>query len=436
MNLRLWLAARFLSHGPKAPLAGAASTELEPSGFRKMILLGGSLGLPAILSIVGLAIGVASLTVAMAVVSGFESTLKGALIDVFGHLLVVKTGDDPISLESATEKLKSSLPDFAGVTPFITLEAIVVGQQKLNGVIIQGVDAKTVDSVLRLRERVVRGEFVLGRTTKDPAEVPKALVGKALAKRFGLELGQQFKAVLPRPSPRDTAAFLSTVATFEVSGIIDFCKADYDERTVLTSLAEARTLGNLKAPFTGLRVKLQDADRAPQAAIRLTRALGPTWWITDWSEGNRNLFRAIEYERIPIFLVILIMVIAASFNVASNISIGVLRRTPDIAILRALGFSKRDVASLFRTQGLLFGVLGVLAGLVLGAILAGIFVWLETTFQLLPAEVYKLNNIGVEFKLLDMSVVVITAIVICLVASLGPAARAANLDPVEGLRRE
>lgn len=440
MNLRLWLASRFLSHGPA--ISAAQNTSTQPatatnvSGRKKSRLSGIRLGLPAILSIVGLAIGVASLTVAMAVVSGFEATLKGALIDVFGHLLVVKMGDGPISLEKATTKLKSALPDFAGITPFITLEAIVVGQAKLNGVIIQGVDPATVDTVLHLRDRVVRGKFELGRHTGDPAETPKALVGKALAKRFGLDLGQKFKAVLPRPNPRDSAAFISTVANFEVSGIIDFGKADYDERTVLTSITEARALGNLKAPFTGLRVKLRDPERAPQAAIDLTRALGPSWWITDWSEGNRNLFRAIKYERIPIFLVILIMVIAASFNVASNISIGVLRRTPDIAILRALGFSKRDVAGVFRAQGLLFGVLGVLAGLVLGAIMAGIFVWLEKSFQLLPAEVYKLNNIGVEFKFWDISIVVVTAIAICLLASLSPAARAANLDPVEGLRRE
>lgn len=413
-KLRIWLAARFLSHGPSATA-------------RKI-------GLPAALSIVGLAIGVASLTVAMAVVSGFEATLKGALIDVFGHLLVVKMGDDQISVEKSTEKLKAVLPDFVAATPFITLEAIIVGQQKLNGVIIQGIDDASVDAVLNLRPRVVRGKFEVGK--KNGSQVAKALVGKALAKKFGLDIGKQFKAVLPKPSARDSAAFVTTVATFEVSGIVDFGKADYDERTVLTSLSEARTLGGLRVPFTGLRVKLQDADRAPQAAIDLTRAFGSGWWISDWSEGNRNLFRAIKYERIPIFLVILIMVIAASFNVASNIFIGVLRRTSDIAILRALGFSKREIAQLFRAQGLVFGFLGVVAGLILGGILAGIFVWLERAFQLLPPEVYKLNNIGVEFKAFDISIVVVVAILICVVASLSPAARAANLDPVEGLRHE
>lgn len=437
MNFRLWLAARFLSHGvsPAAMKESSRPTGKlswwRRSGFR--------LGLPAALSIIGLAIGVASLTVAMAVVSGFEATLKGALIDVFGHLLVVKRGDEQLSFERASEKIKTALPDFVAATPFITLEAIVVGQQKLNGVVIQGVEMSSVESVLNLRSRVIRGEFQVGRRLDagaDEGAVPKALVGKALAKRFGLEVGQTFKAVLPRPSARDTAAFVSTVATFQVSGIIDFGKADYDERTVVTSLAEARRLGNLTVPFTGIRVKLKEANRAPEAALDLTRALGASWWIMDWSEGNRNLFRAIKYERVAIFFVILIMVIAASFNVASNIFIGVLRRTSEISILRALGFSKRDVATLFRLQGLLFGVLGVVAGLLLGATLGAMFVWAQDAFQLLPAEVYKLNKIGVDFNVLDIVIVVLTAIVICVVASISPAARAANLDPVEGLRHE
>lgn len=434
MNLRLWLAARFLAHGVTAsPVDESLDTSTSKSWWKKN---GFRLGLPAALSIVGLAIGVASLTVAMAVVSGFEGTLKGALIDVFGHILVIKRGEDQVPFEKAKERLRAALPDFQAVTPFITLEAIVVGKQKLNGVVIQGIDPSTVHQVLNLKERVIRGVFDLDAKVAPNGQPAKALVGKALAKRFDLQVGSQFKAVLPKPNSRDTAAFVSTIANFQVTGIVDFGKADYDERTVVTSIAQAKELGNLSAPFTGLRVKIADADRAPAAALDLTRALGSTWWIVDWSEGNRNLFRAIKYERVAIFFVILIMVIAASFNVASNIFIGVLRRTSEISILRALGFSKRDVATMFRMQGLLFGILGVIAGLLLGAILAGLFVWAQTTFDLLPAEVYKLNKIGVEFDILDISIVIVTAILICVVASLSPAARASNLDPVEGLRHE
>jgi lipoprotein-releasing system permease protein len=423
VSVRLWLAARFLAHHTGA--SGGGGKDHPPIWKR--------IGLPAMLSIVGLAIGVASLTVAMAVVSGFESTLRSALIDVFGDLLVVRRGDETVTFERTREKLKEILPDLTGVTPFITLEAIVVGQGKLNGVVIQGVDPETVDSVLQIRSRVIKGKFEIGVEGDQPA---KALVGKALAKRFGLDVGKTFRAVLPKPSASDTSAFVSSVASFVVTGIIDFGKADYDERTIVTSLHQARVLGSIQAPFTGLRLKLRDSGRAQEAATDLTRALGPSWWITDWSEGNRNFFRAIKYERIAIFFVIFIMVIAASFNVASNIFIGVLRRTSEISILRALGFSKRDVATLFRMQGLLFGIVGTFVGLLFGVLLAGLFLWAQTALNLLPAEVYKLNRIGVEFNLVDISIVVVAAVMICVLASLAPAARAAQMDPVEGLRHE
>lgn len=432
MSVRFWLAARFLAHHTGA--AGTGGKEQPPIWKR--------IGLPAMLSIVGLAIGVASLTVAMAVVSGFEATLRSALIDVFGDLLVVRRGEETVTFDRTRVKLKEILPDLTGVTPFITLEAIVVGQGKLNGVVIQGVDPDTVDSVLKIRSRVIKGSFDIGSSNDASADSSvgdqpaKALVGKALAKRFGLDIGKNFRAVLPKPSASDTSAFVSSVATFVVTGIIDFGKADYDERTIVTSLNKARVLGSIQAPFTGLRIKLKDSGRAQEAALDLTRALGPSWWIMDWSEGNRNFFRAIKYERIAIFFVIFIMVIAASFNVASNIFIGVLRRTSEISILRALGFSKRDVATLFRLQGLLFGVVGTLVGLLLGVLLAGLFLWAQTALNLLPAEVYKLNRIGVEFNPVDVTIVVIAAVAICVLASLAPAARAAQMDPVEGLRHE
>lgn len=448
MNIKLWLAARFLAHHTGA--AGASGSV----GNQKRVPILRRMGLPAVLSIVGLAIGVASLTVAMAVVTGFETTLRSALIDVFGDLLVVRRGEEPLSFERARSRLKEALPDMVGLTPFITLEAIVVGKGKLNGVVIQGVDESSVDSVLKLRSRVVRGEFDLGEAPRPYGMSPmlrksgpglevnavdepvSALIGKALAKRFALGVGDEFTVVLPKASQQQSTAFVSKVVKLKVEGIIDFGKADYDERTIVISIANARSLGSIDAPFVGLRVKLKDSARAQEAALDLTRVLGTNWWVMDWTEGNRNFFRAIKYERVAIFFVIFIMVIAASFNVASNIFIGVLRRTSDISILRALGLSKREVATIFRYQGFLFGVVGTICGLLLGILLAGAFLWAQTTFDLLPPEVYKLNKIGVEFDPLDIGIVIFAAIAICVVASLAPAARAAQLDPVEGLRHD
>ncbi len=445
-RLRVWLAFRFLMHqgadaapvagpdaGPNAALAGGPNA--GPVAAKKKFYAGGALrgllrrlGLPAILSFVGLTTGVAALTVAMAMVSSYETTMVSAIVDVFGHVLVVNQGAAPVPLEKMRRRLLAIRPDLTGITPFVNFEGIVVGQGKLNGVVVQGVDADTVDNVLRLRPRLIRGAFSLG--------ADQAIIGKELARRYSLDIGSELKLVLPRPLAQETSGFESKVAKFKVSGVIDLGKYEYDERTVITSIDDARRVLGISAPYVGLRLKLADEKNTFEARTDFKRQLGEDWWVSDWTEGNRNILRAIKYERVPIFLVIFIMVIAASFNVSSNIFIGVLRRTMDLSVLRALGLSARDVAWIFRVQGALFGFIGALLGFVLGGVLGAIFVLVQRYFVILPPDVYKISHVGVEFHLFDTSIILIAAVLICLVAALAPAAKAAKLIPVEGLRHE
>lgn len=437
LKLCLWLAFRFLMHqGTEVDVTSArsdkAETLLQPahrvSLRRRIRNLFSRLGLPAILSLIGLATGVASLTVAMAVVSSYETTFTNAIVDVFGHVLVVKRGDEAITTERAVKKIESARSDVVAVTPFINFEGIVVGAGKLSGVLVQGVDEKSVDQVLRLKPRLVKGDFSIGDS--------RVLVGRAVAERYGLELGSEIKVVIPRPISRETTGFDTKVARYKVSGIVDLGKYDYDERAILTSIDDARQTLGISAPFVGLRVKLRDAKVAPDAVADLKRALGPDWWASDWTEGNRNLLRAIKYERVPIFLVIFIIMIAASFNVSSNIFIGVLRRTMDISVLRALGLSARDVAWIFRLQGGLFGVIGSLVGVMLGFALGGAFILAQKFFVILPPDVYRLSHIGAEFHGIEVVLVSISAICICLIAALAPAKKAGQLIPIEGLRND
>lgn len=430
MRLRVWLAFRFLMHQGVDATADAMSTDVDGRRPRLQAVrsLLRRLGLPAILSFVGLTTGVAALTVAMAMVSSYETTMVSAIVDVFGHVLMVNQSEESVPLEKIQRRIMAIRPDVTGITPFINFEGIVVGQGKLNGVVAQGVDVETVDRVLRLRPRIVRGAFSLGEN--------RAIVGKELARRYGLEIGSELKLVLPRPLAQETSGFESKVARFTVSGIIDLGKYDYDERTVITSIDDARKVLGISAPYVGLRLKLADEKNTFDARTDFKRQFGEDWWVSDWTEGNRNILRAIKYERVPIFLVIFIMVIAASFNVSSNIFIGVLRRTMDLSVLRALGLSARDVAWIFRVQGALFGLIGTLLGFLLGGVLGGVFVLAQRYFVILPPDVYKISHVGVEFHIIDVVAIAVAAVLICLVAALAPAAKAAKLVPVEGLRHE
>jgi lipoprotein-releasing system permease protein len=407
-KFHLWLVYRFLSGGRRV------------------------LSAPTLISLIGMALGVASLTVAMGVVSGFEQTLKTAIIDVFGDIMLVKKGDKPQVVESITALVKKSAPEVRTYTPFAHLEGIMAGNGHVSGIIIEGFDPKTVEKVLNIRKRIIHGDFKFGRS----GELPYAMVGKQLAKQYSLKIGDQFKAVLPSPSRSDSTEFQPRIMTFVLSGILDLGKAEYDERMVVTDLQAAQKFAGFGDAFTGIRIKLEDSDRAPDVAHRLNIDLGGGFWVSDWTEVNKNLLRAATIERIVIFFVISIIVLVASFNIASNLFVSVLKRYGDISTLRAMGFASKDVQKIFMIQGLMFGVIGTLAGFILGLFLCLVFIVIQHYVVLLPAETYHLDHIGVNLRFIDVFSIIAVSIFICLMSSVIPARKGAALDPVQGLRYE
>ncbi len=408
-SFHLWLVYRFLSGGRRR------------------------LSVPTIISLVGMALGVASLTVAMGVVSGFEDTLKTAIVDVFGDVMLVKKGDKPQVVEGITALVKKSTPEVRTYTPFAHLEGIMAGGGKVSGIVIEGVEPKTVEKVLNLRKRIIHGDFKFGRAEGD---LPYAMVGKQLAKKYNLKIGDPFKGVLPSPSRSDSTEFQPRVMTFVLSGILDLGKAEYDDRMVVTDLAAAQKFAGAGDSFTGIRIKLDDSDKANAVARKLSLDLGASYYVSDWTEINKNLMRAAAIERIVIFIVISIIVLVASFNIASNLFVSVLKRYADISSLRAMGFASRDVKSIFMFQGLLFGVIGTAVGFILGLLLCVVFVVAQKYFVILPQETYKLDHIGISLRAIDMLAIFGVSVFICLISSFVPARKGASLDPVQGLRYE
>lgn len=390
------------------------------------------LTLPAMLSLVGMSVSVACLTVAMAVVSGYESTLRNAIIDVFGDVQLVRRGEKTQNVEAILSQIKQIAPESVAFTPFVTIDGLVAGGGKLSGVSLQGIESKTVESVLNIRGRLIQGKFDFA----SQGNVPTALVGKALAKKFNLQVGQTFKIVIPTLSKSDSTNFSPKVQDYMLGGVLDLGKAEYDERTVMVDLRSAQAFAGIGENFSGIRIKLADHSSAPAVASRLSRSLGSQYWVMDWTEVNKNLFEAVKLERVAIFFVILVMVIAASFNISSGLFVSVLSRYSDVSILRAMGFAKRDVLRVFVYQGLFFGIVGTVAGLLLGVLLGIGFVVIQKYVVLLPVEAYKLDHVGIEIRALDALAIVVSSTLVCLLSTLVPAWRGSRLDPVEGLRYE
>ena len=263
-------------------------------------------------ALIGLMLGVASLVVSMAVMSGFESTLQMSVADTTGHLQILIKNQDYLSKEVLIEKIKKVEPTFIAATRFGYLEAVIAHQGKLAGVILQGLDPEEIHQTLGLDKRIIEGQVSLQKNPADKAS--PAVIGVGLAKNMGLKVGQEFRIVLPLKNELDPNQFRRKIGLFRVTGILDLGKYDYNQRMILTSLETTQTLAEIGDRYSGLLVKFQDIERARSIGAALGRELGPGFVIRDWHDVNENLFEAVQIERIAIFFVILVIVIAAAFG--------------------------------------------------------------------------------------------------------------------------
>lgn len=379
-----------------------------------------------------MAIGVASLVVSMAVFSGYISTLEKTVQDAVGHLLIMKRG--AADQAQMLEELRPEVPGLVAETPFVVAEAILAHQGKINGVAIEGVDLETVHKVLQLKNRIVSGAFDL---EPDPGEeIPKALIGKGIAEKFDLKVGDVFRIVVPLATEFQSSTFRPKLGKFRVTGILNYGRHDYNTRYVVLRLAEVQKFVEIGKRVNGYRLKIADPAEAPGISLALSMKHGSTYWTRDWRAVNQNLFEAARLEKAVLFMVLMILVVAAAFNIANTLFVSVVQRYRDISVLKTLGASDRFIRHIFTAQGLIVGIVGAFAGIVIGLTLCQVAEWAQYKWKLIPAEIYHLEHIDLSVQFLDLLVIVGVSLVVCLIATIVPSRRGSKISPVEGLRYE
>jgi lipoprotein-releasing system permease protein len=386
-------------------------------------------------SIIGLAIGVGCLTAAMGLFSGFERTLKTSIIELVGDIMVIRRPPLRSSAGDMVARMKAVSPEIVAATPVVNLEAVMVGQGRSSGVRIQGLDPVSLEKVLNLSPRVVSGRFDLGKG-EDDGEAAPAVLGKRLAEKFALEPGAEFVAVLPVPSQTDGTRFEPRPQRFRLVGTIDLGKVEYNERALLTHLRVAQRLAGYGEAVSGWSLRLADSDSAEAVGQRLSAALGQELFLMTWFEVNSNHFNAIKFERVMIFFVVFVIVIAAAFNVATQLFVSVLARVKDLSILRAMGLRAQQARQIFVWQGVILGLIGTFAGYIFGFLLLVAFEVAQRYVVLMPPETYLLDRVHAQIRLVDLAAIGVMTVLICFLATLIPARRAASLNPVEGLMYE
>lgn len=398
------------------------------------------------ISVMGVSIGVAILIWVLSVTSGFQEEFRRKVLGVNAHLLVLKYGLDFAEYREVMKKAER-LPEIVAAAPFVFNQMMLARGNRLSGVLVKGVDPDRVGRVLDLREhlespRQVKSMSVRrlltterdarGEPTGDPTGI---IIGRELAKKLDARVGDSVRLISPL-STLDPAGWapgeLPQARDFRVSAIFYSGFDEYDKRLVYVHLRAAQGFFDQGDVVTGVEMKIRSVFEAPRLGRRLSRVLGgPPYRTVDWSELNQNLFTALNTQKLFLEIVIGFIVVVAAFNVLAALAVLVIRKTKEISILKSLGTTSAGVARIFQSAGLFIWLAGT--GLGLGWGYLGGVLLMRYGFPLDP-KVYLISRLPVRMSPLEFLLTAAFALVVCLLATLYPAIRAARMNPVEGLR--
>ncbi|MDA8383518.1 MAG: lipoprotein-releasing ABC transporter permease subunit [Betaproteobacteria bacterium] len=389
----------------------------------------------SLISIAGMALGVAALIIVLSVMNGFQHTLRARILGVAAHVEI--TGlDNTLSHWPTLAAVANRNREVVASAPYVSAEGMLSYDGSVQGVAVRGVMPKEEDRVEDVSAHMKAG------TLNDLRPGAFGIVlGSELARNLGVGLGD--KVVLITPQGQITpAGILPRLKEFQVVGIFEVGMYQYDSGLALINLQDAQKLYRLGSRVSGVRLRLKDLYQAPEVASKLATLLGPQYYVTDWTQQNANFFRAVKIEKNVMFIILLLIVAVASFNIVSTLVMAVTDKQADIAILRTLGASPGSIMKIFMIQGAVIGIvgtaLGILGGVVIALNIDVIVPAIEHTFgvHFLAKSVYYISELPSKLEAHDVIVIGIVSLILSFVATLYPSYRAARVNPAEALRYE
>jgi lipoprotein-releasing system permease protein len=386
------------------------------------------------LSMAGIALGVAALIVVLSVMNGFQKEVRDRMLSVLSHIEVVATHKPLMDWQAVVDQSKRHPLVRAGA-PYVSGQAMLTRDDIVRGVMVRGIEPKLEAGVSEVGTQVIAG------TLNDliPGEFGIA-IGKVMAFQLGARVGDRLALIAPQGTVTP-AGVVPRVRQFTVVAVFESGHYEYDSTLVLTAMEDAARLFRVEG-VSGVRLRTDDMQQAPQIAGELMAGLPSGLLARDWSGENRNWFAAVQIEKRMMFIILTLIVAVAAFNLVSMLVMTVTDKRSDIAILRTLGASPRSIMSIFVVQGALVGLLGTLLGVVLGTVLAlnigSVVGFVERLFgfQVLPAGVYFINHLPSDLHASDVITIGLTSCVLALAATLYPSLSASRVRPAEALRYE
>ena len=386
------------------------------------------------ISMFGIALGVMALITVMSVMNGFEKELTGRILGMVSHAMVVSY-DDSLDEWQTVRSLIKEHPEIVGVAPFIDAEGMITYKNQVKGSVIQGILPHEEPEV-----SVISSKMVSGKLHNLKAGEFGVVLGIELARFFNIVMGDKITIIAPTINTTP-AGFLPRLKQFTVVGLFEIGMHEYDSALVLIHMDDASKLFRKEAP-DALKIKTTDLMLAPLISREILQQLPGTYGVTDWTQQHANFFRALKTEKTVMFVILMLIVAVAAFNLISTLVMMVTDKQADIAVLRTMGASKSGVMAIFMIQGTVIGLTGTILGVITGVWLAlnvetlvpAIETFLDMKF--LSPDVYYISDLPSDLHWSDVLVISIVSLFFCIIATIFPAWRAANTHPAEALRYE
>ena len=377
----------------------------------------------------GVAVGVMALLVVLSVMSGFHEDLQRKILGVNAHVVVLNYKGAMPEYKNVIDQLKVD-KEIVSAAPFIMGQVMASYEKRAHGVFLRGIDAESEMKTTDIGRFMKEGS-IESLTTKNDS--PGIIIGKELASSIGVFKGDVMSILSP-VGKIGPLGMLPKVRQFRVVGIFEVGMFEYDSNLVLTDLRTAQEFFDMKDEVTGIQLRLADIYKASVVRERIHKQLAFPLYAKDWMQMNRNLFSALKLEKFAMFIILILIILVASFNIVSTLIMNVMEKKREIAILKAMGATDKSIMSIFMLQGLFIGLLGTVIGIAGGYLLC----YVLNTYQIikLPADVYYLSHLPVKTKFSDFLAVSLSAVGISFLATIYPAWQAAKVNPVEPLRYE
>jgi lipoprotein-releasing system permease protein len=389
----------------------------------------------SLISMLGIGLGVAALIVVLSVMNGFQKELRTRILGVVSHVQISGVGGELANWQQTIDAVAQH-PRVRSAAPYVQAQSMLSLDQQVRGTVVRGIlpdaEEKVADFAQHMKigrlEDLADGEFNI-------------VLGMELARALNVGIGDKVTLIAPQGLVTP-AAVLPRIKQFKVTGIFEVGMLEFDSGLALIHLADAQKLYRLEDRVTGVRLKVDDLFAAPGIGREMLRYIDADAFVSDWTRSHANFFRAVQIEKNMMFLILLLIVAVAAFNIVSTLVMAVTDKQADIAILRTLGASPGSIMQVFIVQGALIGLIGLGVGVAGGVALAlnieTVVPFIERLFgiEFLAKDVYYISDLPSDLQWRDVGIITVVSFLLTLVATLYPSWRASRTNPAEALRYE